>query len=309
MKTRLAVLLFPLFTSCTPAVRSVPAPAAEARFSDEVFAGPGGTRAYKIFVPGGLPRRAPLLVMLHGCTQDPADFAVGTRINELADSAGVIVAYPEQPASANPQKCWNWYLPEHQSGGTGEPAQIAALTRDVISRLPVDPSRVYVAGISAGGAMALILAATQPELYAAAAVHSAVPVGSANSVAEALAVMRGQSPRPLPPVQKAVPLLAIHGSADAVVAPANLQRIGAQWATAAGLDPATAQETREEAGGRPISRAILRNSQGRVVQERWTVEGLGHAWSGGSPAGSYTDPQGPDASRAMLQFLLQHSKR
>ena len=311
MKPTFVVLPLLVFASCAPAVQSASTPAAEARYSDEVFAGPGGTRAYKLFVPGGRsPReRLPLLVMLHGCTQDPADFAAGTRMNEIADSAGVVVVYPEQPASANPQKCWNWYLPEHQSGDTGEPAQIAALARDVVSRLPVDPSRVYVAGISAGGAMTLLLAANYPQLFAAAAVHSAVPVGAAASVADALAVMRGAAPRPVPPVLKAIPVFAVHGSADAVVAPANVQRIAEQWAAAASLNPQAASKTREEAGGRPFSRAVLRDRQGRVVQEWWTVDGLGHAWSGGSSAGSYTDPQGPDASRAILEFLLQHSKR
>lgn len=306
----LLVLLCHLLVSCARPVPPNHTPAVAPRFVDEVFAGPEGPRRFKLYVPGSHhgERAAPLLVMLHGCTQDPADFAAGTRMNELAETERVIVVYPEQPAAANPQKCWNWHLPAHQRSDAGEPALIAGITRDVMSRFRVDPARVYVAGISAGGAMALAVAATYPDLYAAVAVHSGVPFRAATNVNEALVLMRHGSSE-VPTLAQAVPLFAAHGAGDAVVNPANTTRIIAQWVVAMGLDPAAAEQSRDSAGGRAYTRSVLRDRTGNVVAEGWTVEGLGHAWSGGSPEGTYTDPHGPDASRAILRFLLQHTKQ
>lgn len=298
-----------LLLACSPAVPPSHKPA-PSRFSDEEHTDGAGTRRFKLFVPGTYRagRPAPLLVMLHGCTQDPDDFAAGTGMNALAEKHGVLVAYPEQPATANPQKCWNWYLPDHQQAGTGEPAVLAGLTRDVMQRFRVDPARVYVGGISAGGAMALILVATHPELYAAAGVHSTVPFRAASNVAEALAVMRaGASSQPTP-MATAVPLIVIHGAADPAVNIVNSRQITAQWAAGLGADPGSAQRVSDTAGGYPYARSVLRDHTGRPVLEEWIVDGLGHAWSGGSSAGTYTDPKGPNASEVMLQFLLDYRK-
>ena len=274
------------------------------RFSDEAYAGEAGTRGFKLYVPAGYRTdgSAPLLVMLHGCTQDPADFAAGTRMNALAEMHGALVVYPEQPATANPQKCWNWYLPDHQAGSAGEPAIIAGITRQVMEKFRVDPRRVYVAGVSAGAAMALILAATRPDLYAAVGAHSAVPFRAASNVAEALGAMRTGGSADAA-VGSGVPLIAFHGAADAVVNPANAERISAQWAR--GTHPT---QSRDTAGGYSYSRSVYRDSAGRILHERWIVDGLGHAWSGGAPEGTYTDPRGPDATGEMMRFFLEHPR-
>jgi poly(hydroxyalkanoate) depolymerase family esterase len=298
-----------LLLACSVAVsptHSLSAP----RFKDEVFGDAQGTRSYKLYVPASYrdDQPAPLLVMLHGCTQSADDFAAGTGMNTLAEKHGVLVAYPEQPATANPQKCWNWYLPEHQGANAGEPAVLAGITREVMQRFRVDPARVYVAGISAGGAMALILAATHPELYAAVGAHSAVPYRAASNVGEALAAMRGDRSAEPVSVARAVPLIVIHGAADPVVNVANSRRVVAQWAAAGGVDRNAAQEVRDTAGGYRYSRSILRDRSGRAMLEEWVVDGLGHAWSGGSSAGTYTDTKGPNASEVMLRFLLEHRR-
>lgn len=275
------------------------------------YDGEGGTRRYRLHVPPGVDPSspAPLVVMLHGCTQDADDFARGTRFDALADSAGVIVAWPEQTAAHHPQKCWTWYDPAHQGRGAGEPAIIAGIAREVMATHAVDPRRVYVAGVSAGGAMAVNVAASYPELFAAAGVHSGVAYRAASTVPQALAVMRGgaedESALP-PPLADAdcAPLPALivfHGAEDAVVSPANAEQLAGQWARAAGAKDFLRDE--RTVGGRTV-----RVDRYGPVMEAWRVEGLGHAWSGGSAEGTFTDPAGPDASREMLRFFLEHGR-
>ena len=267
-----------------------------------------GARRYRLFLPSNLDARspAPLLVLLHGCTQDAEDFARGTRFDALADSAGVVLAYPEQTAAHHPQKCWSWYDP-----ASPEPAIVAAITRDVMAQQPIDPARVYVAGISAGGAMALNTAAAHPTLYAAVGVHSAVPYGAASNVGEALAVMRaGPADDPLADAARAVldagnrpalPLIAFHGAADAVVHPDNGRRLAEQWVIAAGAKDFLRH--RETHGGLAVKRDVW-----GTLAELWMVDAIAHAWSGGAAEGSYTDPRGPDAAREILRFLLAHRR-
>jgi poly(hydroxyalkanoate) depolymerase family esterase len=246
--------------------------------------------------------------MLHGCTQDPDDFARGTRFDELAYSGGVIVVYPEQTAASNPQKCWNWYDPAHQARDAGEPAILAGITREVMSRFAVDPARVYIAGVSAGGAMAVNTAAAYPELYAAAGAHSALPYRVATDVASAVSAMRSGPanpdalPAPFAPGVRPVPLIVFHGLADVVVNAENGRRLADQWRRAVGAKDFTRHPV--EAGGLRATRDV----SGPFV-ELWMVEGLGHAWSGGSPEGTYTSAAGPDASREMLRFFLEHPVR
>lgn len=310
-------------TAVTPESPGAPpdaAAAAAGAFLERSFAGETGGRTYRLYVPAGHDGRheAPLIVMLHGCTQDAQDFAVGTRMNRWADEHGFLVAYPEQPASEHPQKCWNWYEPAHQRRGRGEPAVIAGITRELMRQHRIDARRVYVAGISAGGAMSVVLAATYPELYAAAASHSGIAYGAARGVAEALAVMRGEAldaraaaeaaRAALDPGARAIPLLVFHGADDPVVRPSNADALAVQWALLAGTDPAAARDERVRAGGREAVRTLFRDEAGRVRVERWLVQGLAHAWSGGDAAGSYADPLGPDASREIVRFFLEHPR-
>ena len=274
------------------------------------FTGAAGARDYKVYVPKRADRRAvPLVVMLHGCTQNPDDFAVGTGMNRLADELGFIVAYPQQPASANPSACWNWFDLAHQRRDQGEPAIIAGITRAVMTEFAVDPARVYVAGLSAGGAMAAILSAAYPELYAAAGIHSGLPHAAAADLPSAFAAMRG-GPGPSgakrPRVKGAggrVRTIVFHGASDRTVDPSNADAILAD-ARAGVAGPV--HETREAgtAGGLAYARTLVSDAHGSPHAEYWAVDGLGHAWSGGSPDGSFTDRRGPDASREMLRFFL-----
>ena len=281
------------------------------RFSASSFTGAGGTRVFKLFEPAGSGNRAlPLVVMLHGCTQNPDDFAAGTRMNELAATSGFYVLYPEQAARSNAHRCWNWFVPGDQQRGRGEPALIAGMTRHVIDAHGIDPGRVYVAGLSAGGAMAAILAREYPDLFAAAGVHSGLPAGAAHDVASAFGAMKSGSAsatsgaaatRPLAPV------IVFHGSADSTVAPANGDAVIAA-ALAGRTDAQATQASGGAAAGRAWRRTVWHDGVGPIA-EQWIVDGAPHAWSGGSPAGSYTDPGGPDASAEMLRFFLERPQQ
>jgi poly(hydroxyalkanoate) depolymerase family esterase len=243
--------------------------------------------------------------MLHGCTQSPDDFAAGTRMNFLAEERNCFVVYPEQPSGANQAKCWNWFRTGDQQRDGGEPSLIAGITRQVMRDYPIDPKRVYVAGLSAGGAAAAIMAATHADLYAAVGIHSGLACGAASDLPSAFVAMRQGGGSKIADGGPPVPTIVFHGDRDTTVHPNNGDRIVEQSAKAAGLKAKLTGGRVPD--GHAYTRTNLADADGRAVSEHWNVHGAGHAWSGGSPAGSYTDPRGPDATREMLRFFLEHS--
>lgn len=265
-----------------------------------------GSRAYRLYVPARIPDgRMPLVVMLHGCTQSPEDFAVGTGMNALAEEFGCLIAWPAQPQGANAQKCWNWFRPEDQGRDRGEPALIAGIVRDILRDHPADPARVYVAGLSAGGAAAAIMGAAYPDLFAAVGVHSGLPVGGAQDMVTAFAAMRSGAAGKSHAAP--VPTIVFHGAADATVHPANGAAVIAQAVQAhSGVERTHVSGVGN--GGRTYQQTSHATGDGRSIAEHWEIDGAGHAWSGGQPGGSFTDPKGPDASREMLRFFLQHRR-
>jgi poly(hydroxyalkanoate) depolymerase family esterase len=286
-----------------------------AQFLNRSYACAAGRRSYKLYVPSRQPAgRRPLIVMLHGGTQGPDDFAAGTRMNALAEEHGFLVAYPSQCKSANPSLCWNWFKPEDQKRGAGEPSIIAGITNEIVSAYDIDPQSVFVAGLSAGGAMAAVMGATYPEIYAAVGVHSGLPYGSATDVASAFAAMRGdpglqrrqRKTRPTSNHASRVRTIIFHGDADHIVHPSNAGNIvAAQAKTGDSVERAKALSS----ASRTYTRVVTRDKTGTVVVEHWLIHGSGHAWSGGSVDGTYTDPHGPDASREMLRFFLEELPR
>lgn len=275
-----------------------------ARFLSLTHNGGHGSRHYRLYVPARQPETPmPLIVMLHGCTQSPEDFAIGTGMNGLAEEFGCLVAWPAQPQGANVQKCWNWFRPEDQARDRGEPALLAGIVRDILRDHPADAGRIYVAGLSAGGAAAAILGAAYPELFSAIGVHSGLPVGGAQDVPSAFAAMRSGSKGKAQ--DRPVPAIVFHGLADGTVHPSNGHAVVRQ-ALQAGAAVKHSRVSGTSERGRAYRLTRHENPEGRSICEHWEIVGAGHAWSGGQPGGSYTDPQGPDASREMIRFFLQH---
>ena len=311
------------------AERAMPKPGS---FDSHQHTGRFGTRTYKLFVPSGpalSPR--PLVVMLHGCSQSPDDFAAGTRMNEVAQERGFLVLYPAQAPRSNQSKCWNWFTPADQRRDGGEPGLLADMTREVIASHGVDPRRVYVAGLSAGAAMADILGREYPELYAAVGVHSGLPQGAAHDIASAFAAMhQGAGTAPMHEVRgarranargpqkgsaaadRAAPTIVFHGDADSTVHPRNGDHVvGAALQAAVGASVAAEETTvKSAAAGRAYTHTVHRRAGAAPnepsLAEHWVIHGAGHAWSGGSPKGSYADASGPDASREMVRFFEEH---
>jgi poly(hydroxyalkanoate) depolymerase family esterase len=294
-------------------------------FEARTYANHAGSRAYKLYVPvriNALPQ-PPLLVMLHGCTQSADDFAAGTRMNRLADKHGFLVVYPEQASSANASKCWNWFKAQDQARDAGEPSLIAGIVHEVAARHGVDMRRIFVAGLSAGAAMAVILGETYPELFAGVGAHSGLAYRSAHDMLSAIVAMKdrrsGSAGLKAAPTSaaaaapsktaQAVPTIVFHGDRDHTVQQANGSEIAQQArhahaAAEAGGALRDSLERGTSAGGRSFSRTLHTDAAGRTRVESWTVHGAGHAWAGGSESGSFTDARGPDASAEMLRFFL-----
>jgi poly(hydroxyalkanoate) depolymerase family esterase len=285
------------------------------KFLEATYSNPAGTRAYKLYVPSGYHGQPiPLVVMLHGCTQSPDDFAAGTRMNLIAEEQTCLIVYPAQPIEANAAKCWNWFRPSDQRRGQGEPSLIAGITHQIMRDYSVDPQRVYIGGLSAGGAAAAVMGATYPDLYAAIGVHSGLACGAAIDIPSAFAAMRqGESSASMSGDISAVlghgwdvPTIVFHGDQDNTVHPRNGDHVIAQRRTA----KLQKKIHRSRApGGHAYTRTIHTDASGQAMFEHWEIHGAGHAWSGGSSAGSYTDPRGPDATREMLRFFLEHRRR
>ena len=283
-----------------------PAPDLGERFLRRTYRGPLGSLNYRLYVPAdrGRPDLA-LVLMLHGCTQNPEDFALGTRMNDLADEFGLIVAYPHQPRRANPSGCWNWFDRRHQNRGAGEPAKLAGLTLALAKEFDIRRERIFAAGLSAGGAMAEILAATYPDVFDAVAIHSGLPYKSAADVPSAFAAMKGTAafdPAPLGPSDRGCRKIIFHGLADGTVNPVNGERILDE--VKQGGTPLTRTDLDWPIECGRVTRTALKDADGRPVAEQWLVEGGGHAWFGGDPRGSYTQDVGLDASRVMVRFFL-----
>jgi poly(hydroxyalkanoate) depolymerase family esterase len=281
------------------------------QFIEGAYSNAAGSRAYKLYIPGGYRGQAvPLVVMLHGCTQSPDDFAAGTRMNVIAEEQTCLVAYPAQVSSANPAKCWNWFRPSDQRRDQGEPSLIAGITRQIMRDYVVDPGRVYVGGLSAGAAAAAVMGAAYPDLFAAIGVHSGLACGAASDVPSAFTAMtQGDSSWSSAhdisvAAGPTVPTIVFHGDRDTTVHPRNSDHVIAR------AKGETSAQTRVHRGlipgGHAYTRTLHVDASGHTILEQWEIHGAGHAWSGGSPAGSYTDPRGPDAAREMLRFFLEH---
>ena len=281
---------------------AAPAEALPGKFIDASHTNAAGTRSYKLYVPSTYTgtEAVPLVVMLHGCTQNPVDFASGTQMNQLAEEMQCLVVYPAQSQQANAQRCWNWFSAADQTRDQGEPSIIAGITRDVMASHRVDAGQVYVAGLSAGGAMATIMGTLYPDLYAAVGVHSGLPFASAHDLPSALAAMKGKFGRPQEP-GKSIPIIVFHGDRDTTVHPANGDELIARGKHHAAQDIVT--EPGRVPDGHAYTRTVHKHPDGTSHAEQWLIHGAGHAWSGGSAHGSYTDGKGPDASREMMRFF------
>ncbi|MGI9952784.1 PHB depolymerase family esterase [Moorellaceae bacterium AZ2] len=288
-------------------------------------------RTYKVYIPTGYQSGTPvpLVVMLHGCTQDPDQFAAGTQMNLIAEQNNFIVVYPDQPSSSHPNKCWHWFDPFHQSRGSGEPSVIAGIVNQVKSEYTIDDNRIYVAGLSAGAAMAVIMGATYPDVFAAIGVHSGLEYKAATSEINAWNAMFQGGPDPnqqgaaaynaMGSYKRVVPTIVFHGTSDYTVYPINGHQVLSQWAQTNDLasdgsdnnnidDVADATINGSVPSGRTYTRYVYKDNSDLVIMEKYMVDGMGHAWSGGSSSGSYTDPQGPNASQIMWEFFRDHPK-
>lgn len=289
------------------------------------------SRNYRIYIPSSYQAgtKVPLVVMLHGCTQDPDQFAAGTKMNDVAEREKFIVIYPEQPSSANSNKCWNWFETAHQSRGSGEPALIAGMVNQVKTDYSIDGDRVYVGGLSAGAAMSVIMGATYPDVFAAISVGAGLEYKAATSVTNAYTAMSSGGPNPsqqgdaaynaMGSNKRVVPVVVFHGTSDYTVYPVNANQVITQWAqtndrASDGVDNHNIDDTADQtitgtvAGGRSYTQYIYKDAAGVSVMEKYMIDGMGHAWSGGSTAGSYTDPNGPNASQISWEFFKNHPK-
>jgi poly(hydroxyalkanoate) depolymerase family esterase len=278
-----------------------------ARYEERHYTNQTGSRNYKLYIPSGYcGANLPLVIMLHGCRQSPDDFAVGTRMNQLAEEQICLIAYPGQSPSANFARCWNWFSAGNQSRDSGEPSLIAGITRQIMQDFAVDLRRVYVAGLSAGGAAAAVMGSAYPDLYSAIGVHSGLACGTAKDLPTAFAAMRQGRILPPDPTKRPLPAIVFHGDRDQAVSLVNADQVIAQ--SRGTIEYQATTRRGQSAGGINYTCTVHSDGRGRSILEQWLVHGTGHAWSGGNPDGSFTEPRGPDASREMLRFFLEHPR-
>ncbi|MGZ9713735.1 extracellular catalytic domain type 1 short-chain-length polyhydroxyalkanoate depolymerase [Glaciimonas sp. GNP009] len=301
---------------------------ANGQFLTKSFTNHAGTRNYKLYIPSSYHGQAmPLMVMLHGCTQNPDDFASGTRMNIVAEESPCFVVYPTQTQAANTAKCWNWFKALDQQRDQGEPSIIAGITQTVINDYKLDAGKVYIAGLSAGGAMAIIMGTTYPDLYAAVGVHSGLPYAAAHDLPSALAAMRGNVPisgskhkHDADARLQSIPIIVFHGDKDATVSPQNSEQLMAQsvpevifnqrnnkYDASKPIKPVVIVQEDQVPNGHRYTRTSHHDARGRSIAEHWMIHGAGHAWAGGNKSGTYTDGKGPDASREMMRFFSTQS--
>jgi poly(hydroxyalkanoate) depolymerase family esterase len=289
----------------------------------------GSNFYFKVYVPSGYKAgtAVPLMVMLHGCTQNADDFAAGTQMNALAEEKKFIVLYPEMSNTDNANRCWNWFDDSNQHRGSGEPAIIKGMVDWVKSRYSINSNKVYVAGLSAGAAMSVIMGVTYPDVFKGVGVGAGLEYDSANSLIDGLAAMKLGGPDPdmqgkaayneMGIYKRRIPVIVFHGTSDMTVDQVNASQVIGQWAQTNDLADdgsdndsvdSNADQTITGAvtNGRSYTRFIYNDKKGRSVMEKWMVNGMGHAWSGGSASGSYTDPSGPNATRIMWDFFVSH---
>ncbi|MCM2563753.1 PHB depolymerase family esterase [Lutimaribacter sp. EGI FJ00015] len=302
--------LKPNETARSPGDEASPRIPTGARYITRKHNGTTGSRAFKLYLPASRPKQPKgLILMLHGCDQTPDDFAVGTRMNLLAEKHGLAIAYPAQTEGHNSASCWNWFKPDHQARGAGEPAILASLTRKLMKEFGLGRESVFVAGLSSGGAMAAILADVYPDVFSAAGIHSGLSRGTARNVISAMSAMRsGGTPGDIAPATPAGPnptrRIIFHGDTDSTVHPSNAPII---VAAAMGDEAVPTKEIKRSVRGRGYARSEYAGPNGAVLLELWMIEGASHGWSGGHAAGSYTDTKGPDASAQMVRFFLENS--
>ncbi|WP_298862094.1 PHB depolymerase family esterase [uncultured Sulfitobacter sp.] len=277
-----------------------------AQFKRDTFTCQAGSRTYRTYVPASATEGVTgIVMMLHGCTQTPEDFAMGTGMNALAEQHRFAVVYPAQSRGDNAQSCWNWFSQSDQRRGKGEPLILAGIASSVAKEHGITRDQTFVAGLSAGAAMAAILGETYDDVFAAVGAHSGLPAGAAKNVASAFAAMSGTAlDLGTPPVSAITTrTIVFHGTADTTVHPSNGDAIVRR---AVDMNARQSIETTcdGDTAGRQFSRTIFSDLQGTPIVERWEIEGQGHAWSGGKSTGSYTDAKGPDASAEMIRFFF-----
>lgn len=314
---------------CQGALAAHAAPALAGKLQPFSYFGPAGLYTYEVYTPANyqVGTSVPLIVVLSGCTLDAATMAADTGMDTLADQKQFIVAYLQQMPFNNASLCWNFFLSTDQHRGLGEAAEIAGITRAVennTSRWTINPHRVYITGISAGGAMAVNMGVTYPDLYAAIGVHSGVEYQAVTAFSLTATVTGGPPPvqqgdvayRAMGSYARVVPTIDIQGSADPIVWPINGDQVIQQWmetdhdASAGTYNASFAHPSTTTSGqvpgGHSYAVSTWNNTSGQEIEEYWVVNGMGHAWSGGS--GLWGDPQGPSADLAMYDFFMRFSE-